>query len=228
MAVATATVNSTLPFRLADFETLTEGLDYAAGGETGINFYSPRGELETALSHAELREQSVSMALKLTAAGYPRGMRFAIVAETHPDFQIFFFACQYAGLIPVPLPLNMNMGAHSAYVARLRGMLEESGCGAAVAREGMVAFLREAATGLDIDVGTPEDFAAVPEARGDLRPFASDGPCYIQYSSGSTSSPRGVFITQKAITSNARGISRHGAPPLGCRCTMTWAWWVFA
>ena len=58
MAVATATVNSTLPFRLADFETLTEGLDYAAGGETGINFYSPRGELETALSHAELREQS--------------------------------------------------------------------------------------------------------------------------------------------------------------------------
>jgi len=210
MAVATATVNSTLPFRLADFETLTESLDYAAGGEAGINFYSPRGELETALSHGALREQSVSMALKLTAAGYPRGMRFAIVAETHPDFHVFFFACQYAGLIPVPLPLNMNMGAHCAYVARLRGMLEESGCGAAVAREGMLAFLREAASGLDIDVGTPEDFAALPEVRGDLRPFDSEGPCYIQYSSGSTSAPRGVFITQKAITSNARGISRHG------------------
>jgi fatty-acyl-CoA synthase len=210
MAVATATVNSTLPFRVADFETLTEGLDYAAGGETGISFYSPRGELETALTYAELREQAMSMALKLVAAGYPRGMRFAIVAETHPYFHIFFFACQYAGLIPVPLPLNMNMGAHDAYVARLRGMIRESGCGAVVAREEMLVFLREAASGLDIDVGTPEDFAAGPESQGDLRPFDGEGPCYIQYSSGSTSAPRGVFITQKAITSNARGISRHG------------------
>ena len=78
MAVATATVNSTLPFRVADFETLTEGLDYAAGGETGISFYSPRGELETALTYAELREQAMSMALKLVAAGYPRG-RFASI-----------------------------------------------------------------------------------------------------------------------------------------------------
>ena len=37
-------------------------------------------------------------------------------------------------------------------------------------------LLREAATGLDIDVGTPEDFAAVPEARGDLRPFDTGDP----------------------------------------------------
>ena len=45
MSVTTATSNSKLPMRIAAFDTLTEGLDYAAKGGTGLNFYSPRGEM---------------------------------------------------------------------------------------------------------------------------------------------------------------------------------------
>ena len=40
----TPTSNS-LDYRMADFSTLAEALDYAAQGETGANFYSGRGEL---------------------------------------------------------------------------------------------------------------------------------------------------------------------------------------
>ena len=210
MAVATATTNESLAFRVAQFETLTEGLDYAARGQTGINFYSPRGELLEALSYGDLRERAHSLALRLTAAGFQRGERFAIVAETHSYFQTFFYGCLYAGLIPVPLPLNIHMGGREAYVARLRGMLQESGARGVVGRTDMLPFLQEATAGLSIECGTPEDFFALPEGAGDLQPFDKDGPCYIQYSSGSTSAPRGVFITQKAITNNARGIGMHG------------------
>ena len=91
MVSATGTSNGSLPFRVADFETLTEGLDYAARGETGVNFYSPRGELVEALSYRDLRERAVSLALRLTAAGYERGTRFAIIADTHSYFHTFFF-----------------------------------------------------------------------------------------------------------------------------------------
>ena len=210
MVGATGTTNASLPFRVAEFETLMEGLDYAARGETGVNFYSPRGELLEALSYRDLRERAIALALRLTAAGYERGTRFAIVADTHSYFHTFFFGCQYAGLVPVPLPLNIHMGGRDAYIARLRGMLRESGAKAVVALEEMVPFLKDAATGLDINVGTPEAFLDLPKTNGDLRPFDADGPCYIQYSSGSTSAPRGVFITQRAITSNARGIGRDG------------------
>jgi fatty-acyl-CoA synthase len=210
MVGATGTTNASLPFRVAEFETLTEGLDYAARGETGVNFYSPRGELLEALSYRDLRDRAISLALSLTAAGYERGTRFAIIADTHSYFHTFFFACQYAGLIPVPLPLNIHMGGRDAYVARLRGMLRESGAKAVVALEEMAPFLMDATAGLDVTVGTPESFLELPATNGDLRPFDADGPCYIQYSSGSTSAPRGVFITQHAITSNARGIGRDG------------------
>ena len=33
---------------------------------------------------------------------------------------------------------------------------------------------------------------------------------YIQYSSGSTSEPKGVLVTQRAIVANTRGILRDG------------------
>ena len=69
----------------------------------------------------------------LRRAGLERGDRVAIVAETSPDFVRIFFACQYAGLVPVPLPLCINIGGHDAYVERLRGMLAAAGARLTVA-----------------------------------------------------------------------------------------------
>ena len=209
MPSVTASTNSNLSFRIADFETLVDGLDYAAKGETGCNFFSPRGELQEALTYREIRERAVALAQRLDRLGLERGARAALVAETSPDFLIFFYACQYAGLIPVPLPLSINLGGHEAYVERLRNMIGRAGAEIAVGPADMLHYLKEAAEGLKM-VGTPEDFYALPAEGGDLRPFAAGDPCYIQYSSGSTSLPRGVFVSQRAITSNARGIGRHG------------------
>ncbi len=73
-----------------------------------------------------------------------------MVAETNPDFLRFFFACQYAGLVPVALPASVNLGGHAAYVGRLRGLLQ--GCDAAVAMASsqFLRFLREAADGMGL------------------------------------------------------------------------------
>ena len=209
MPRATASTNSKLSFRVAEFETLVEGLDHAAKGETGCNFFSPRGELQEALTYGEIRERATALAQRLSRAGIERGARVALIAETSPDFLIFCYACQYAGLIPVPLPLTIHLGGHDAYVDRLRTMLAKAGAEIAVAPADLLHYLKEAGSGLKM-VGTPEDFYALPAEGGELRPFAKDEPCYIQYSSGSTSLPRGVFVSQRSITANARGIGRHG------------------
>lgn len=209
MPSVTASTNCNLSFRIADFETLTDGLDYAAQGATGCNFFSPRGELQVALTYREIRDRAVALAQRLDRLGLERGDRVAMVAETSPDFLTFFYACQYAGLIPVPLPLTINLGGHEAYVARLRNMLGRAGAQVAVAPADLLHYLKEAAGNLKM-VGTPEDFYALPAAGGDLRPFAASDPCYIQFSSGSTSLPRGVFVSQRAITNNARGIGQYG------------------
>ena len=40
---ATPTTSAQLALRRADFETLWEGLDYAARGDSGFNFFTARG-----------------------------------------------------------------------------------------------------------------------------------------------------------------------------------------
>jgi fatty-acyl-CoA synthase len=159
----TPTVNS-LPLRRADFATLAEALDYAAQGDTGANFYAGSGKLATVLPYRTLRLEAQQLARKLLSLRVARGARVAVIAETSPDFLRFFFACQYAGLVPVALPASANLGGHAAYVARLHGLLVGCGASVAIASAQFLRFLREAAEGMDLAfVGAPADFDALPE-----------------------------------------------------------------
>lgn len=211
MTAATVTINTNHPLRVAEFETITDGLDYAAKGETGCNFFSGWGELIYALTYRELRERATALARRLIRAGLPPRTRLAIVAETSPDFVVFFFACQYAGVIPIPLPLTMHFGGREAYIERLRGMIRQSGARVAVAPPDLIDQLHQAVEGMHLlMVGVPQDFYGLPLGRGSLRPFGRKDPCYIQYSSGSTKAPRGVLVSQHSLTANVRAIARHG------------------
>jgi fatty-acyl-CoA synthase len=219
----TPTTNARLPFRRSGFATLSEGLDYAARGETGCNFFSARGELEQVLPYAELRRRAQDLAPRLAGLDCARGSRVAIIAETSPEFLEFFFACQYAGLIPVPLPLCVNFGGRDAYEERLRGMLRTAQARVAIASEELIATLRSAAVGTGVNlVGTPDEVRRLPRHEAALRPLGADEPCYIQYSSGSTSAPRGVLVTQQAVADNAAAIAEHGLRLTGADRCVSW------
>ena len=215
--------NHTLPFRGADFATLTEALDYAAKGDTGANFYTGRGVIYSAVSYGELREKAIAMAHKLQGLGLETGSRVALVAETNPDFLSFFYACQYAGLIPVALPASVKVGAHHAYVAQLQRLLEASDAAIAVASEGYLPFLLEASEGLGMRmVDKPEAFEALPANEQPLPKISSTDISYIQYTSGSTRFPRGVVIKHETALANLQGIISHGLMMNGDDRMMSW------
>lgn len=216
----TATTSDNLPLYTAGFATLHEGLEYAARGKAGYNFYSARGELERALTYSELRERAIDAARRLVKAGLKPESRVVLIADTDADFAILFFACQYAGLLPVPVALPTTLGGRDSYIAALRRQMIGCGAGAAVAPAELISYLREAASGLDLPlVGTPDDFYDLPRG-DDLRPFMPRDRCYLQYSSGSTRTPLGVDIPQRVLMSNCHAIINHGllAQP-GDRCT---------
>src|SRR3546814_4923930 len=81
MSIPTPSSNPHLSMRRADFATLTEALDYAARGETGLNFYSGKGELVEALPYRDLRQQAMALARRLLNAGLERGERVALIAD---------------------------------------------------------------------------------------------------------------------------------------------------
>ncbi len=209
--VRTPRSNRQLPQLLAPFATLAEGLDYAAQGVTGFNFYSARGALQDVLPYALLRRRALSTARKLLSLGFERGDRVAVVAETGPDFIVVFFACQYAGLVPCPMPYTMYIGGKDAYVERVAGMLRAARAGTVITPEDLLGHISEGAARAGAKrVLTFSDLQSLPEAATKLEPFRADEQAYIQYSSGSTSSPKGVLISQAAIAANTRGILRHG------------------
>jgi fatty-acyl-CoA synthase len=190
---------------------LAEALDYAATGDTGCNFYSARGELEAVVPYSLLRTQAKTLAKRIVGLGLERGSRLVLVAETNPDFLRFFFACQYAGMVPVPVPVPMSLGSHQAYVDLLRGMIKSCHAAAAVAPPEYLTFLKEAADGLGLAFrGAPGDYEDLPDTDATLSPSRSEELAYLQYTSGSTRFPRGVMITQATVLSNLAGIITDG------------------
>ena len=203
--------NSTLVQRLGGFDTLTDGLDYAAQGQTGFNFYSARGALQHVLPYAQLRRRALATARKLLTLGLARGDRVAVVAETGPEFMDVFFGCQYAGFIPCPMPYTMYIGGKESYIERVAGMLQAAKACIAITSGDLEGLVGAGAAKAGISkVLTHEALQAIPEAAQKLQPFQADEEAYIQYSSGSTSNPKGVLISQKAIAANTNGILRDG------------------
>jgi fatty-acyl-CoA synthase len=209
--VGTPRANKTLIQNLAGFETLAEGLDYAAKGETGLNFYSSRGALEHVVPYSQLRESALAAARRLVSLNLQRGSRVAVVAESGPDFMAVFFGCQYAGLVPCPMPYSVNMGGKDAYIERVAGMLAAADASIAITTEDLHGAISAAASRSGgIPVLSFAELGALAERAAALEPFGPGDVAYIQYSSGSTSAPKGVLITQRAIVANTRGILRGG------------------
>lgn len=200
---------SGVALRSAVFSTLTEALDYAATGDTGFNYYDGRDRLSAVLPYRELRRRALEMSRHLAPLG--RGQRLALVAHTHPDFAVMFYACQYAGLVPVPLPAAVHLGGREAYVRHLRLLMRDCQAVAAFAPSEFVGFLKEASEGLPLTLsGTLDDFLGL-DAQTDLPPApVPDDLAYLQYTSGSTRFPRGTMITQAAVMANLGAIFNHG------------------
>ncbi|MEM8935858.1 MAG: fatty acyl-AMP ligase, partial [Pseudomonadota bacterium] len=128
-----------------------------------------------------------------------------------PEFMTVFFACQYAGLIPAPMPMPVNLGGKDGYILQIRQMITGANAVAAVGPDNLVEFMEAAAR--DIDDVAILGFSALAEfddSPVEPRPFGPGEMCYIQYSSGSTSAPKGVIGTQKSVRSNLRAIAESG------------------
>jgi len=216
-------VNGSLLFKTDGFNNLLDALEYAAKGDSGFNFYDQRGELASVLTYRDLRDQARVLARRLLSLGCERGDRVGIIAETDPLFHRFFFACQYAGLIPVALPASLQLGAREAYVGQVRRMLESCNASITVAPASHISFLQEAASGLDLLMsGTLDDFDALPEKEVILNPPSAGDIAYLQYTSGSTCFPRGVEIDHATALANTRAIANDGLKLTGEDRFVSW------
>ena len=204
--------------RHGDFSTLCDALDYAAGCETGFNYFDGKANLKTVLPYAQLRERAQNLAKRLVLFA-EKDARIGLAAVSTPEFAIIFMACQYAGLVPAPLPLPVTLGGRSSYERQLQRMADTGDFHALFCPASMEPIMSSALNDQAIPVMTFDQLNELPEG-SELRPFGPDDLCYIQYSSGSSSSPKGIIGTQASVSANCHGIAKYGLEVIESdRCT---------
>ncbi|MEU2038836.1 HAD-IIIC family phosphatase [Nocardia niwae] len=176
-------------------------------GETAYRFLRS-GESDGPVD--ELTYAAVSArAQAIAAALQDRGIRRALLLyPSGLDFIASFFGCLAANVVAVPAPLP-QLDARS--LRRLRHMVTDAGIDA-VLTTGQVRADAAAAVEQLPELGAPAWLATdeIPDdaAASWRRPAVGpESVAFLQYTSGSTSAPRGVVVTHANLLDNERAIA---------------------
>ncbi len=160
-------------------------------------------------SFAEVCKESRRMGARLQALGISKGDRLALVLSAPEDFVLSFLGTISAGAMPVPLYPPLALTRLDNYIERAEGILRVSGARALLTSRELIPVLSpllsraptlNSILGIDSLYGMPFDLA-LKETEAH-----AEEPCFLQFTSGSTSAPRGVIVTHRNLMANAKAI----------------------
>jgi fatty-acyl-CoA synthase len=186
---------------------ITERLERAADIETGVRFVgqsvTTSGQPEFA-SWREIHDDACRAGAALQALGLVPGDHVAILGPTSRDLMTIVRGCWMAGLASMVLPLPMRMGSLEAFVESTRGRIRHGDAKLVLIDDQFAAFY-EAADGdppimpMSAVLRGPN----VPTAdRLETPPADPERLVILQYTSGSTSEPKGVMIPDRVLGAN--------------------------
>lgn len=169
---------------------------------------SDRGRAEARLTFGELAQRAAGLAERIAAGAAP-GERALLVCPNGVAFLVGFFGCMLAGVIAVPLMPPRRNSARDASA----GIVADCAPRLGLAPRSLIA----GAQGIDLagHCGAADlvwlavdDAPAAPPERPALRAGRGDDVALLQYTSGSTSAPKGVMVSHAGLLANLAMIAR--------------------
>lgn len=189
-------------------DSIVERLIRAADRPTGVRFVGQSvmpAEGDSFVSWAQIHEEARAVGAALQARGLVPGDHVAILGPTSHDLITVVQGCWLAGLASMVLPLPMRMGSLDAFVDSTRGRIL-NGDAKLVLIDDMLASLYASAPGdppLEGLKAVMPGSAGVPSGeRLELPPHDPERLVILQYTSGSTSEPKGVMIPDRVLRAN--------------------------
>jgi acyl-CoA synthetase (AMP-forming)/AMP-acid ligase II len=197
--------------------TLVETLRWRAENEAGRLAYRflPDGESRAEmLTYAEL-DRRVRAVAALLQSFQSRGERALVIYPPGLDFISAYFGCLYAGTVALVLP-PPNRGRLVQFLDRAIGICRDA-TPTVVLTTAAIQGVLAAETGMAAELGAARWLAVEGELESrEWRPFRPTGVdlAFLQYTSGSTTEPRGVMVTHGNLAHNLRAIAAWFAEPL--------------
>ena len=193
--------------------TVADALRDAAarrGAHNAYTFCDPRDE-DKPFTYAGVLDAARARAAALHKLGLRKGDRVAMVVPGAEDFVLNFLGAVLGGLVPVPMYPPIALGKVESYVKNVEHIVSSSGAKVLLITKQVRPIL-----GAGLDMGVVEKLALVEDLdltapREGTEPEVSpDDLCFLQYTSGSTSAPKGVMVTHGNLVANCYAIMVDG------------------
>src|SRR6476646_4836710 len=179
-----------------DFASLVAILEHRAATqseERALIFLTDRGAEESVLTFRELHDAANAVAQRLAAVSKP-GERALLVFPPGLEFIVAFFGCLIARVIAVPMMMPRRQSARdasAAIMANCEPAIALTNSTFAIRQDLQARFSREGLQWLAVDL----EPAPVASGTSDLPQPGPQDIAFLQYTSGSTSDPKGVAVS---------------------------------
>ena len=189
----------------ASLRTLPAALADAARGGAGYTFHS--GGMDTFRPYADVYAAARRVAGTLRVAGLQRGDLVAISLADAEPFLTTLFGASMAPVVPASIQPPLPGIELSRYFELTALVLRSAGARAVVTSRALVAEFEA------LRATCPE--LSMVLAREDMNgPVADDGRlpdlddvAFVQFTSGSTSTPKGVVVTHRNLSANVNAVN---------------------
>ncbi|RXV64353.1 fatty acyl-AMP ligase [Burkholderia stabilis] len=163
------------------------------------------------MRYGDIHRRALTIAREIVAHGRP-GDAVLLIFPSTADFIEAFFGCLYAGRMAVPaLPPRTEKERR-----RLLSITRDCAPSFAICGNGEMDAVRAELCAAGVVAPPCREVGAIPDYNGDrgdaapaLPAVAPDSIAFLQYTSGSTSDPKGVMVGHDNLLANERLLYRH-------------------
>lgn len=195
---------------MLNYQTLNEALFDNASDQRTVTYIEGRDD-EQVITYAQLYERALAMLGRLQQLGLEPGDELIILTRSNPDFIDAFWGAVLGGIVPVPVAVGIS-DEHRAKLYKIFGKLQRPWL---FTDADNLARLKKFAESHDMSGDYTwleqrtlklDELQGEPPAGKPHTPKAED-VAFIQFSSGSTSDPKGVVLTHRNILTNLNAIA---------------------